>query len=196
MRAAPDQEAGERLGHPERHGRQGPLGRVAALLIGPDPEPARVPAVHVAAAPVDRVALDRLTLEGSPSAVQSASVPVSKPRLSGRPCASVGTVPASPDWHSADRPPPATAMEESPEQRPCRTTESASCKIPTGNGWPQQTAHPPPESGGLENHDDRQKCRPHPNGWTAGLDKSRIRHSRGWRKGGGRTTKDELDAAD
>ena len=53
--------------------------------------------------------------------------------------------------------------------------------------------HPPPESGGLENHDDRQKCRPHPNGWTAGLHKSRIRRGRGWRKGGGRRTKGELE---
>ena len=82
VRAAADQEAGERLRHPERDRGQRPLRPVAAALVGSDPEPARVPALHVAAAPVDRVALDRLPLEGVPSAVQSASVPVSKPRLS------------------------------------------------------------------------------------------------------------------
>ncbi len=60
----PTRKLANGFGHPERHGRQRPLGRVAALLVGADPEPARVPAVHVAAAPADRVSLDRLTLEG------------------------------------------------------------------------------------------------------------------------------------
>ena len=63
-RAARDQEARERLGDPERDGGQSSLGRVSAVLECSDPEPALVPALHVAATPADGVAVDRLALEG------------------------------------------------------------------------------------------------------------------------------------
>ena len=65
-RAAPNQETGEWLGEPERHGSQAPLDVIATLFIRPDPKPTRVTAVHVASATAHRVALDGLSLEGRP----------------------------------------------------------------------------------------------------------------------------------
>ena len=64
MRAAGDQEARERLRDPERDGGQRPWGASPPFSKVPTQNRPCVPALHVAATPADRVALDRLTLEG------------------------------------------------------------------------------------------------------------------------------------
>ena len=88
-RAAGDQEACERLGDPERDGGQRSLGRSSPPISNvPTQNRPWCAALHVAAAPADRVAVDRLALEGvALGGPVGQRLPASKPRLSGRPVA-------------------------------------------------------------------------------------------------------------
>src|SRR5262245_1995732 len=64
VRPSGDQEPGERSVELERHRRERPLWPVTRTLVAADPVVAGVPAVHVGAPREDRVALDRLPVEG------------------------------------------------------------------------------------------------------------------------------------